>query len=419
MPQDKRAKNSDSDLDWFTVSYKTLYLISGILLLLGAGSYFAFRGRKPDPPQQVESPQSTVTSARFTQIEGSVKVRAVGTFEWVGADTKMVLKRNDLIKTGTGSAAEVTFFDGTVVHVRPDSLITIEETSEDPSTKQRRVAWHVSSGEVNFQTVRKNVPGSATEISTPTVRGTLGENAAANIRVAEDGDSDIRLFRGTAQTQTKTGQKVDLKANEAVRVDSAGKAGNKVSLPATPILMVPPHQAEISYPDPAKYTTLFVWKTLGEVATYHLLVDSTPYFNRPSVDRKGIKDLQQEIRGLEEGKYYWKVAAADKDGVEGSFTDFWRFTVTKPKQASAGSGGVPPPLTIDMLDVRAQIVQIKGRTEPGANVVVNGQRVDVQSDGSFNEFITLEKLGRQVVAIRVTGLNGGVAEQKRTIVAAY
>ena len=37
--------------------------------------------------------------------------------------------------------AEITFFDGTVVHVRPDSLITIEDTSEDFATKRRRVAW--------------------------------------------------------------------------------------------------------------------------------------------------------------------------------------------------------------------------------------------------------------------------------------
>jgi hypothetical protein len=418
MPQDKRTKNADSDLDWFTVSYKTIYLIAALLLLLGGGLYYAFKDKKPDPPPLVETPQPSTTSARFTQIEGSVKVRAVGTFEWVSADTKMVLKRNDLIKTGTGSAAEVTFFDGTVVHVRPDSLITIEETSEDPTTRQRRVAWHVSSGEVNFQTVRKNVPGSATEISTPTVRGTLGENAAANIRVAEGGDSDIRLFRGTAKTETKTGQKIDLAANQAVTVNSAGKAGETVSLPATPVLMVPPHETEISYLDPAKHTTLFVWKPVPEASSYHLLVDSTPYFNRPFVDRKGIKALQQEIRGLEEGKYYWKVAAANRDGVEGSFTNFWRFTVTKPKQAS-GTGGSPPVLTIEMLDVRAQIVQVKGRTEPGASVSVNGQRVDVQADGSFNEFITLEKLGRQVVVIRATGLNGGVAEQKRAIMATY
>jgi hypothetical protein len=271
---------------------------------------------------------------------------------------------------------------------------------------------------VNFQTVRHNVPGSATEVSTPTVRGTVGENAAANIRVAESGDSDIRMFRGSARTETKGGQKVELIANEALKVDAAGKAAAKVALPATPLLMHPPHQAEISYPNPSSATTLFGWKSVPEAVEYRLMVDTTAFFNRPFVDRKGIKDISQEIRGLEEGKYYWRVAAIAKDGTEGSFADFWRFSVIKPKQAAA-SGGTPPPLSIELLDVRTNILQIKGRTEPGASVMVNGQRVDVQSDGTFNEFITLEKLGRQVVVVRATGLNGGVNEQKRTIDAKY
>ena len=410
-------KNRDSDLDWFTVSYKTIYIAIGLLVALGGVVYYVLQNRQV----QVSPPPVTVaavTTARFTRIDGSVKVKAVGTFEWVSADNKMVLKKNDLVRTGAGSAAEITFFDGTVVQVRPDSLITIEETSEDPSTKRRRVAWHVSSGEVNFQTVRHNVPGSATEVSTPTVRGTLGENAAANIRVAESGDSDIRLFRGSVRTETKTGQKVELTANEALKVDAAGKAATKVMLPATPVLMFPQHQAEISYPDPTKATTLFGWKAVPEAVDYHLMVDTTAFFNRPFVDRKGIKDVSQEIRGLEEGKYYWRVAALAKDGTEGSFADFWRFSVTKPKQAT-GSGGTPPPLAIELLDVRTNILQIKGRTEPGATITVNGQRVDVQSDGTFNEFITLEKLGRQVVVVRAIGLNGGVKEEKRAIDAKY
>ena len=83
----------------------------------------------------------------------------MGTFEWVTADPSMVLKQERPRAHRPGRRAEITFFDGTVVHVRPDSLITIEETSEDPSTKRRRVAWHISSGEVNFQTVRRERAG--------------------------------------------------------------------------------------------------------------------------------------------------------------------------------------------------------------------------------------------------------------------
>jgi hypothetical protein len=135
------------------------------------------------------------------------------------------------------------------------------------------------------------------------------------------------------------------------------------------------------------------------------------------VDRGGIKESSVEVRGLDLGKYYWRVAAVDRDGVSGKFSEFSRFTVARPDGAVQGDGP-PPPLTIDTVDVRANILQIKGRTEPGATVTVNGQRVDVQADGSFNEFIQLAKLGRQIVVVKSVGINGGENEQRRSVLVA-
>ena len=55
----------------------------------------------------------------------------------------------------------------------------------------------------------------------------------------------------------------------------------------------------------------------------------------------------------------------------------------------------------------------------GGNVETHGQRIDVQRDGSFNEFISLGRLGRQTLVVRAVGLNGGVAELRRTVEASY
>jgi hypothetical protein len=71
---------------------------------------------------------------------------------------------------------------------------------------------------------------------------------------------------------------------------------------------------------------------------------------------------------------------------------------------------------IESLDTRQNLVQVKGRTEPGATLTVNGERMEVDSDGSFNDWITLQKPGRQMVVIRATGLNGGVNERKVAVV---
>jgi hypothetical protein len=413
-----QGRKPDDELDWFTVSYRSIYI--GVGLIAAAAALFLYlrygRATPPTPAPVETEVQNPATTARFRSIEGSVKVKAVGTFEWVSADRAMALRQSDLVRTGSGSAAEIEFFDGTIVHVRPDSLITIEETSEDPSTKRRRVAWHISSGEVNFQTVRHNVPGSSTEVSTPSVRSTVGENAEAAIRVAEGGDSDIRLFRGSGRVQTKTGETLELKSNEALTVNSEGKAAPKVTLPGTPALVSPADDTEITPRDLTQAYTELAWRAVGGAASYHLMLDYSTLFNRPLVDRRGISATSQQFKGLEEGRYYWRVAAIGSDGTEGSFSAPARFTVVKPAPAAQG---VPPPLRLEALEVRTTILHVKGQTEPGASITVNGQRIDVQMDGSFNEFITLQKLGSQEIVIRASGLNGGVAELRRTVVAAY
>jgi hypothetical protein len=226
------------------------------------------------------------------------------------------------------------------------------------------VAWHISSGEVNFQTVRKNVEGSSTEVSTPTVKATAGELAQGGIKVAEAGDTDVKLYRGSAVAETRAGQRVDISANEGVTVDAAGKAGPKVSLPVVPTLLAPPHQAEISYPDLARATTLLAWKPVAGAAAYHVMVDYSPYFNRPLVDRTGWRESSMELRGLDVGKYYWRVAAVDKDAVEGNYSDFARFTVGRPTGAGRGEGP-PPALLVEPLDVRQNIVQVKAGPSRG------------------------------------------------------
>jgi hypothetical protein len=214
---------------------------------------------------------------------------------------------------------------------------------------------------------------------------------------------------------TKSGEKIQLDANQVVKVDSDGNSGPKLDLPGTPALLAPPHQAEISYPDPQKATTLLAWRNVPGAIAYHFQIDFSASFNRPIQDRRDWKESAVELRGLDAGKYYWRVAAVDKQNVEGNFSDFARFSITRP----SGNTASRPPLDIELFDRRTNILQIKGKTEPGATVSVNGQPLDVEADGSFNEFITLEKAGPQEVVVRAVGVNGGVHEQRRPVVVAF
>ena len=412
----KDTRTSVDLLDWFTISYKSIYLALGAVLAVGGAFayHYSVKNAPPAPPVETVVTQPT---AHFSGIEGTVKVKAVGTFEWVSADSRMALKRSDIVRTGPGSAAEIRFFDGTVVSVGGDSLIMIEATSSDPSSRRSKVGWRVSNGNVQFQVPARGPAGGEAQISTPTVTASTDTAAAGAISVEQSGESDVRVYGGRLSASTKAGETIQLTENEAVRIDQAGNAGAEVRLPAAPALLSPANLSEVVYPDPTRAITLLAWKPVTEAVTYQVLLDYSPHFNRPLVDRGGIKESSVEVRGLDLGKYYWRVAAVDKDGVTGRFSDFSRFTVARPDGTAQGDGP-PPPLTIDTMDIRANILQIKGRTEPGATVTVNGQRVDVQADGSFNEFIQLGKLGRQVVVVKSIGINGGENEQRRSVLVA-
>ncbi len=109
-------------------------------------------------------------------IQGSVKTRAVGGLDWRTAEVRVPLRKADLVRTYPSSSAEIKFFDDTRVTVRPDSLITIEETSRDPNSNAGNVAWKISSGEINYEAARKD--SGSTEAVTPTFRLALEGNSA-------------------------------------------------------------------------------------------------------------------------------------------------------------------------------------------------------------------------------------------------
>jgi hypothetical protein len=414
MPGDADPRSAGKDN---MLSHRTIYVITGLCLVaMAAGAFIYSRRIAPLPlPTPTVAEAEVSTTARFTLLGGTVKVKAKNSLDWRDATSETVLAKDDLVRTGRDSAAEITFVDGTVVHVRPDSLITIEESSENPRTNEHKFVWKVSSGEVNYGSGAGTGPGSLTEVSTDTMRLRHSGPSAGAVRVAQSGESDVRLFRGTGEVETTGGQKVKVAANQGVRVSATGQAGTTVTLPGAPALVAPVHDANLVYANPGVATTTLSWKQASGAQKYRVVVDVTPGFYRPMVDRLN-EGTAVHLQGLDVGQYCWKVAAVDRANAEGRFSDFARFSVARPPTPVAGAA---PPLAITAFDIRTNILRIKGQTDPGASVFVNGEALTVHPDGTFNEFVTLEKLGPQEVKLRVVGTNGGVREETRSVVVAF
>jgi len=396
----------DDLLDWFYVRYKHVYLVLGLSALLVAG-WGAYRlAAQVDPALP-----ASLGGARFLLVDGIVSVRKAGHGDWIPADRRTVLGRYDLVRTGPRGIAEILFPDHSVVHVRPDSLISLQGSDRDAASG-RQVAWHISAGEVFMRAAARAPVAAAPDsgaFSTPAVRGTLGQAAEAALRVDPAGASELRQFSGSTHLETRSGAVLEVVFSQAVRVDERGRAAPKVILPPPPDLLEPPHQAKVAGTKAAG-KVLLTWKPVPGAESYRLEMDRSAYFSGPFVDRRGLTDTSVEVRGLEHGQYYWRVAGEGAPQVEGRFSEYARLTLTAPEEVRAA---LPPPLQLENLELSStDILHVKGTTAPGTSVTLNGRRLGVRQDGSFSEFVQLDQAGHQTVAIRATSLDGGMVTRR-------
>ena len=270
--RDKGQKNAtqaeDDLLDWFTISYRTIYVAVGLAAVVARrrlGGYY-YCTRSGPPPPRPSRPVAAATTARFTSIEGSVKVKTVGTFEWVTADKSMVLRKSDLVRTGSGRGG------GDPLLRRHGGARAPRQPDHDRGDLRGPVDQGAQGGLAHLLG-RGELPDRPQErarqrdrgLDAQPSRGTVGEmSAGATPRRRERRQRHPALPGRRVESRPRPARRIELGASEAVKVDAAGKAGPKVAAARrSPLLLAPPHQAEITYPDPTRATTLLAWKPVA------------------------------------------------------------------------------------------------------------------------------------------------------------
>jgi hypothetical protein len=366
--------------------------------------YWAYFVRKPipKPGQQI---------ARFTAVEGRVKLKPNAKEAWNNVRLSDQLHVGDVVQTENRAGAEISFNSGSVVRVRPASIVYIGGSAEASTA-----AWRVQSGRVNFA-----VGDETTEIVTPTARTTALQNASGNIDVSETGDTGVKIFHGQAQIETKQGQKITLNENQALQVDAAGKAGAKLDLPPPPQLVAPASKAALPVVAPPEPSAHLVWKPVKNGDTYRVSMDfnvtQANLLLSAALDESGIRQPSHDLKGLEPGRYFWRVSALNKEGLEGASSRVSYFSVVVPVTPQPVATPAPdtgPPLVLQSVEeVAPGVVHVGGRTRPGSTVTVEGTPVKVMPDGSFSEYV--RRTGQGDLVVRATAPDGQVTEQTRPV----
>jgi hypothetical protein len=268
----------------------------------------------------------------------------------------------------------------------------------------------VESGQINFDVKH------GTDIVTPTTRTKASANSTGNINVSEEGGTGVKIFAGSAQVATTGGQTVTLEVNQAVLVDSAGKAGVKIELPPPPALVNPVSQAELQYVQPPETSAQLKWAAVRGATTYHLAMDYNVIQSKlllsAALDEPTVNGTTHALAGLDPGKYFWRVAGVSKEGLEGDFSRVSFFSVVKPTEPTPPQPSAAIPLVVQVADLEG-VLEVRGRTDAGAVVSVDGLAIKVLPDGTFNEY--LRSTGQPFIVVRATAADGKFTEEKRPV----
>ena len=351
----------------------------------------------------------TAQQAHFTALDGTVRVKKGNGNSWVKGDYSIPLEKGDVVQTGSEGMAKVVFNDGTSYTVKQDSLIVIEENSANDQ-QQTRVAVAVSTGTVDLSTATYS-QGSRSQVIVAGATASLSPESAAQVHNDPNADQhEILMKKGTGEV-TRNGEIVKLANWEKVSFRGQQSHLEKAKEIGPPTPIAPANMAPLFSAGEATKDVAFSWTPMANAVGYRLRLSRNPYFSSTLVDKK-VNTAAVTVTSLGEGAYYWMVQSYDTAGKESVESEKNRFTIiSKGKQTEAIE------LELNPFIQHGHVIEVTGKTQTGARVMVNGSEVPMLSpDGGFHYFTPPLPTGEAVITVTAQTAQGGVNTQQQKII---
>jgi len=352
---------------------------------------------------------STAQQAHFTALDGTVRIKKSDGNSWVAADYNVPLDKGDVVQTGSEGMAKVVFNDGTSYTVKQDSLIVIEENSANDQ-QQTNVAVAVSTGTVDLSTATYS-QGSKSQVIVAGATASLSPQSTAQVHNDPKVDQHEILMKKGSGEVTRNGQTVQLANWEKVSFKAAEPRMEKAKGTGPPTPISPANMAPIFTAGEATKDVEFSWTPMANAVAYRLRISRNPYFSSTLVDKR-VNTADVSVTSLGEGAYYWVVQSYEASGKESVESEKNRFTIiSKGKQTEAID------LELDPFIQHGHVIEVAGKTQVGARVMVNGREVPmVTEDGTFHYFTPPLALGEAVITVTAQTAQGGVNTQQKKII---
>jgi hypothetical protein len=413
-----KPKISRVEVYWHTVTYKTvaLYVIVITAIVLSA-TYLVFPEASASLARHIsdsiaphETGVATISArqARFVNLDGKVQVKKVNSVTWASADYQLTLDKGDLVQTGPEGVARIAFADGTTYTVKGDTLVTVEENLVEHDHASS-VGVHISSGQVDLATGTWQVPGSKAEVSFENAVASLQANTRAAVRSdPETKQQEITVASGSAEL-SRGNEHLDIGQFEKVTFPTGGQM-TKSQVLAPPELVQPLNLQPITVNDPKHDPVHFSWNAVATAKSYQFQVSTTAAFNHVVMDKK-VSGESVDITGLDPGDYFWRVRAIDADNKTSDASDPFKFILVVHGKEQEML------LEVDSTELNGNVVEVIGRTEPGAALIINGEQVaSIQPDGHFRHFLPPMAKGSHEIILTGQNRRGGTSTKRVEVV---
>jgi hypothetical protein len=352
---------------------------------------------------------STAQQAHFTALDGTVRVKKGSSNSWLAADYNVPLDKGDVVQTGSEGMAKVVFNDGTSYTVKQDSLIVIEENSANDQ-QQTNVAVAVSTGTVDLSTATYS-QGSKSQVIVDGATASLAPESTAQVHNDPKLDQHEILMKKGGGEVTRNGETVQLANWEKVSFQAAAPHMDKEKGTGPPTPISPANMAPIFTSGETTKDVEFSWTPMANATGYRLRISRNPYFSSTLVDKR-VNTADVTVTSLGEGAYYWVVESYEASGKESVESEKNRFTIIpKGKQNEAID------LELDPFIQHGHVIEVTGKTQIGARVMVNGREVPmVTTDGTFHYFTPPLATGEAVITVTAQTSQGGVNTQQKKII---
>jgi len=357
----------------------------------------------------VELIKEHLRAAHLIYLLREVRARRKGESEWQSAKLNMKLSNGDAIRTLRRSFARIGFERGEVLKIRENSLVVLRPEEDWEEVE-------LLSGELRASQAKVL---TATAVIEPRLNPE-GPKPDFKARVRKDKSTQVAVYKGKVDVASD-GVKITL--SEGFRLNIDYEKGIEepqpfVYVPASEegrAFAVEYYHLEIARDENFKELVVDKESALDNNEYFWRLFNSTEKSVHSSVENFVAGTFPMEFFGsseeksrLPDGKYFWRLFYCDDLGA-------------KIKASSVKSLVIdtkPPKLEIFLPRKRAktkeEFVVVKGKTEEGSTVEVNGERAITYFGGNFVIYSKLVP-GKNILAILARDRAGNVTAAKREV----